>query len=328
MEIFEGHRALFRPLASPSVALGNFDGVHRGHQALLARAIAAARRGGGDAVAFTFDPHPAAVLAPDRAPRLITTRGRKLELLAAAGIDACVVEPFTRALAALSPDDFARTVLCDILGARHVVIGYDFAYGARRAGTPETLAAFGRDHGFSTEIVEPVAIDGVVASSSRIRSCLEAGETAEAAALLGRPFDVDGVVVHGAGRGRTIGVPTANVRVEAEILPAPGVYAVRLQRLQSTEPGTPPWLPGVANLGTNPTFVTDGALGLEVHLLDLAPTGETRLGPRGDLYDQRVRVAFIERQRPEQRFASVDALIAQIQADIARAREILGANKA
>lgn len=309
MEIFEGYRALGRPLVAPAVTIGNFDGVHLGHRALLARADAAARRLGGDAVALTFEPHPAVILAPDRAPPRLTTRARKLELLRARGVDVVIVEPFTRELAALSADDFVRAILVDVLGARHVVVGYDFHYGARRGGTTETLAASGRRHGFEVEVVAPVTVGTEAPSSSAIRRLVAAGEVRHAAELLGRPHDVDGVVVRGAGRGRGIGVPTANLEVEGALLPAPGIYAV-----WASLPGGERVM-GAASLGTNPTFGAGAPLTLEVHLLDWD----------GDLYGQPLRTSFVHRLRGEERYDSVEALVAQIRRDVDQTRAILTA---
>jgi riboflavin kinase/FMN adenylyltransferase len=314
VELFEGHRALFRPLQSPAVALGNFDGLHRGHRELLHRARAAADRMGGDAVVYTFEPHPARVLAPDLAPPLITTLDRKLELIADCGIDVAVVEPFTRELASLSPDDFLGTVVVDVLKARHVVVGYDFTYGHKRSGTTETLRASGAKAGFEVEVVDPVTIEGIIASSTKVREFVHEGNLPGARLLLGRNFEVDGVVVKGAGRGASIGVPTANLEVGNTLMPKGGVYAVRVTPLDGESASEP--MNGVANLGTNPTFVADGNLVLEVHLLDFS----------GDLYDRRLRVGFIERLRGERRFSGVDELVAQIRADIEHARNILGAD--
>jgi riboflavin kinase / FMN adenylyltransferase len=312
MEIFDGHRALFRPLIQPAIALGNFDGVHVGHQRLLGQTVRAAERLGGDALVFTFDPHPASVLAPESAPPLLTPRPRKLELFAAMGLSAAIIEPFTAELAALSPDDFARAILVDVIGARHVVVGYDFAYGNKRAGNAETLRAFGRAHGFEVAIIEPVMAGGVVASSSQVRAFLRQGDMAGARLVLGRDFDVDGLVVRGEGRGRIIGVPTANLHTGGVLLPMPGVYAVRA-RVQGGEPGA---LPGcddaalaVANLGNRPTFGGQD-LSLEVHLLDVT----------ADLYGRTLRVEFVERLRGEQRFDGIESLVRQIRTDIDHAR--------
>lgn len=307
MDVFDGHRALGRPLRRPAITIGNFDGVHLGHAALIARARAAAGTA-GEAVVLTFEPHPTRVLAPHLAPPLLTTRARKIELLAAAGADAVVIEPFGTALAALPAERFVEDILAGALGAAHVVVGGDFTYGKGRGGNVETLAAAGARHGFGVTVVPPVTVDGEIASSTRVRRYLRDGDPARAAALLGRPYDVDGVVIRGAGRGRGLGIPTANVAPDGDLLAAPGIYAVTLQR-----PGVDAApLPAVASLGTNPTFVDGGALVLEVHVLDFD----------ADLYDTRVRTTFIARLRDEARFDSVDALLAQIDADIAAARAL------
>jgi riboflavin kinase/FMN adenylyltransferase len=302
VEVFAGHRTLARPLAAPAVAIGNFDGVHRGHQALLALACAHAKRDGGTPVVLTFDPHPIAVLFPHLAAPLITTTARKLELLAAAGIGATVVEPFVTELAELPADEFVDRVLVKAIGARHVIVGWDFHYGAGRTGTTETLRAHGARAGFTVDVVDRVTVDGEPASSTRVRGHLRAGELAAAEKLSGHRYDVDGVVVAGAQRGRAIGIPTANIHPDGDLLLAPGIYACRLDGRDA-----------VASLGTNPTFVERGKLVLEVHVLDWS----------GDLYGQRVRVEFVARLRDEAKFDSVDALVAQIHADIAAARKHL-----
>lgn len=295
-----------RALARPAIAIGNFDGVHRGHAALFAAARAVAD--GGDVCALTFEPHPVQVLAPAAAPPRLTTARRKLELLAAIGVDVAIVLPFTPAVAATSARAFVADVLGAALGARHVVVGADFTYGHGRAGSIATLRADGAAAGFAVTVVAPIEVAGAVASSTWIRAALRAGDLATAHAVLGRRFDVDGVVGRGAGRGRGLGVPTANVAPAGDLVIAPGIYAVTLAR-----PGVDDraW-PAVASLGTNPTFVDGGALTLEVHVLDFD----------ADLYDAEVRVTFVARLRDEARYASVDALLAQIAADIVDARAI------
>jgi riboflavin kinase / FMN adenylyltransferase len=317
MEVFRGHRDIGRALRSPAVAIGNFDGVHLGHQALLERARARAAALGGESAALTFEPHPAVVLAPHLAPRLITTTERKLELIAAAGIEVCVVEPFDRGLAGLAPEGFARSVLADAIGARSVVVGFDFTFGHRRAGTTALLRTLGQSLGFDVDVVDAFTVDGLVASSTRVRSFVAEGNMAGARLLLGRDFDVSGHVVRGAGRGKGLGIPTANIAPETQLLPASGIYAVWLERLaDGPGAGVPgPRRAGAASLGTNPTFDGAGALSLEVHLLDFD----------GDLYGQRVRVAFVERLRGERRFPGAAELLEQIQRDIADTRRILAA---
>jgi riboflavin kinase/FMN adenylyltransferase len=299
MEIFHGHAALTRRLSEPAVAIGNFDGVHRGHQRLFQeiRRLAGAR--GGEAVVLTFDPHPAKLLAPRYAPALICTPARKLERIAAAGAAVCVVEPFDRALAELSPDDFVAEVLVRALGARDVCVGHDFTFGKARRGDVHHLAELGRAHGFGVTVIEPVTVDGIVCSSTKVREFVLSGRIEGAALLLGRDPEIEGEVVRGAGRGRTIGIPTANLRPETELLPPTGVYSgwgeVDGARYRAA-----------INIGVNPTFGA-GALSIEAHLLDYAGK---------QLYGARLMLGLRRRLRGEERFPSVDALVAQIHKDI------------
>jgi riboflavin kinase / FMN adenylyltransferase len=307
MQVVSGTASLARKPRAPIVAIGNFDGVHLGHQRLLQLAAERARALGGEAVVLTFEPHPARVLAPRLAPPLLCTEARKRELIAAAGIDLLVNEPFTPALAALSPSDFVARVLLDGLGAKEVVVGYDFTYGNHRRGTPETLRADGAARGFAVHVVPQVTVHGLAASSTKIREFLLEGNVTGARLLLGRDFDVDGAVVSGAGRGRGLGIPTANVAVEGEILPRQGIYAVTAR-----VDGGPP-LAAAASLGVNPTFGAGGPLTLEVHILDFDE----------NIYGRRLRVGFRARLRDEERFASAEALVAQIHRDLAAARAAL-----
>jgi riboflavin kinase/FMN adenylyltransferase len=290
-------------LGPASVAVGNFDGVHRGHQALVAAAVARSRATGGAAVVLTFDPHPARVLRPQEAPAALTTLAQKEELVAALGIDRLVVVEFDTRLAALSPEAFAREVLQQALGARHVVVGESFRFGRAREGDPRRLEALGASLGFAVEVVPPLLEGGRAISSSRVREALESGDVGEARTLLGRDYFVDGEVVRGDGRGRTIGVPTANLAPEEQILPANGVYAARCRT------GAGAWHAAAVNVGERPTF-GGGRVRLEAHLLDF----------EGDLYGARLRMAFHERLRGEQRFDGKDALVAQIRRDIEAVR--------
>jgi riboflavin kinase / FMN adenylyltransferase len=306
MQVVHGHRNA--PVWDGAViAIGNFDGLHVGHRALIARAreLAAVHR--ALTVALTFDPHPSALLAPANAPPMITSIARRVELLAEAGVDAVVVEPFTRALADVPAGAFVDDIVIAGLRARAIVVGYDFSYGQGRTGTVDALRAHGRQAGIEVAIVPPVTVDGEIAASTKVRGQLRTGDLTRAERMLGRPWDIDGVVVHGAKRGRAIGVPTANIKPEVDLTIAPGIYAVTL----SVEGG--PAMPAVASLGTNPTFVEAGRLVLEVHVLDWS----------GDLYDRRVRTTFIARLRDELRFDSVEALVAQIQRDLSEARTLL-----
>ncbi|HVV83655.1 MAG TPA: bifunctional riboflavin kinase/FAD synthetase [Kofleriaceae bacterium] len=317
MEVFAGHRALTRPLRAPAIAIGNFDGVHRGHAALIERARAAAAAADGESVVLTFEPHPVQVLVPELAPPRLTTPARKLELLEAAGVDVVIVEPFSTELAAMPAPAFVADLLVGALGAHTIVVGLDFAYGRGRTGTASTLVADAGRLGAEVALVEPVTVDGEVVSSTRIRGTLRGGDLERARRLLGRRHDVDGVVVRGAGRGRGLGIPTANLAPDGDLVLAPGIYAVTLRLLDGDGGGDGdggPWH-AVASLGTNPTFVDRGPLSFEVHVLDLDR----------DLYDRRVRVELVARLRDEARFDSVDALLAQIADDIARARAVFAA---
>jgi riboflavin kinase/FMN adenylyltransferase len=293
----------WRPSA---VAVGNFDGVHRGHQALVSAAVATAGATGGASVVLTFDPHPARVLRPGHAPAALTTLSQKQELLAGLGVDRLAILPFDHGVARLSPEEFARSVLVETLGASNVAVGESFRFGRGREGDARGLVQLGSRLGFEVHAVPAVLEGGRPVSSSRIRSELAHGHAAAAKALLGRAYFVDGQVVRGDGRGRTIGVPTANIAPENEILPAAGVYAGRCA-LASGEA----W-PAVVNLGRRPTF-GGGDLALEAHLL----------GFEGDLYEARVRLSFEERLRDEQRFSSKEELVARIREDVATARALL-----
>ncbi len=283
-------------LRGSAVCLGNFDGVHLGHRALFEEA-----KRHGPAVALTFTPHPGKVLQPDLAPRLITLQARKLELFEEAGLAAAVCQPFSVEYARTPAEDFERA-LFDGLGARAAVVGADFTYGAKRAGTVHTLEAAAATRGALVVVVPPVAIDGVVVSSSKVREYVLEGRVEAATRLLGRPFDLDGTVVPGAGRGRTIGFPTANIDTQNELRPAAGVYAVRVRDGAT-------WHGAAANIGVKPTF-GGTEVTIEAHLLDF----------HGDLYGRRVRVQFLERLRPERRFASASELSGQIARDLEAAR--------
>jgi riboflavin kinase/FMN adenylyltransferase len=306
VDVIRGHERAPAWRDGAVIAIGNFDGVHTGHRALIARARELAAAHGARTVVLTFDPHPSSLFA-GKPPPAVCSLARRIELLGEAGADAVVVEPFTRELAARTPNVFVDSILLRALQARAVVVGYDFCYGAGRTGTVETMRAQCGHAGVEVAVISAVQAEGEIASSTRIRQHLQAGELAEANRLLGRRWDIDGVVVHGAKRGRTIGIPTANIRPDSDLLVRPGIYAVTL----SVEGGPP--LPAVASLGTNPTFVESGGLVLEVHVLD---GGD-------DYYDKRVRTAFAAYLRDEARFDSVDALLVQIRDDIDAARRVL-----
>jgi riboflavin kinase/FMN adenylyltransferase len=309
MEIVRGYSALPRRLRSPVVAIGNFDGVHRGHAHIFrhARELARSIAADAEAVVLTFEPHPAKVLAPAFAPPLITPLERKLELIAGEGIDATVVQPFDRTFAALTPEQFVDDVLVGGLGAKRVCVGYDFTFGQKRSGTIQSLEALGRARGFEVTVAAAFTVDGMVCSSTKVREFTLEGRVDGAALLLGRDPEVEGEVVHGDGRGRTIGVPTANLRAETELLPKNGVYAG-----WGEVPGSGKRHAAAINVGTNPTFVRGMPVTVEAHLLDA----------NEDLYGKRLRLGFTKRLRAEERFASVEALIAQIRKDVEETRMI------
>jgi riboflavin kinase/FMN adenylyltransferase len=295
-----------------AVAVGNFDGVHLGHQALLAEARARAARRGGPSAVLTFTPHPARLFAPAKAPPLIMSPERRLALLAEAGIDIAVVEPFTREFAAIEAETFVRRVLAHDLAAADVVVGYDFSFGRGRAGNVERLGELGRELGLGVAVIPPVSVDGLPCSSTRVRELCAAGEVAAAAHLLGRPVEVEGRVVRGAARGRALGFPTANVVPEGELVPKLGIYAGQARILDGAEAGEV--RPAALSIGRNPTFTgPEAPVSVEAYLLDYD----------GDLYDRRLRLELLDRLRDEQRFDTIDALIQQIHADVDRVRALV-----
>ncbi len=295
-----------RCAANSVLAIGNFDGVHRGHRHLFDRLSAAARALGGHAVAMTFEPHPTRILAPERAAPLLVGLDRKLELLSETPLDTVVVQRFDRVLAAQSPRDFVRDVIVG-LRAREVFVGEDFRFGRDRAGDGTVLTALGLELGFTAHVIPQVAVAGETISSSRVRSALAQGDLSLAAQLLGRPFDLDGLVIEGFRRGRTLGFPTANLSTPCEALPRDGVYAVRVRVFTDSAPA----IPGVMNIGTRPTLQAGRAL--EVHLLDTDRA----------LYGQTLRVEFVQRLRDERRFDGIEALRTQITDDVRNARAAL-----
>ncbi len=293
-----------------AVTIGVFDGVHRGHQAVLAGVAERARRMGGlTEAALTFDVHPLSVVAPERAPRLLTTLSRRIELFAGLGIETVGVLPFAK-VRNLPPDRFVREILVEGFAARLVTVGTDFRYGRDRTGDVSSLRRAGEKFGFAVEAVRLLEEEGGAISSSTIRARIAAGEVEAAAELLGRAHETPGTATAGDGRGASIGFPTANLVVDPSLaVPGRGVYAVR------AEAAGVPALPAVCNIGVRPTFTAAGAPEvLEVHIIDWS----------GDLYGREVTVRFISRLRPEKTFPNAPALIAQIKKDITQARSLLG----
>jgi riboflavin kinase/FMN adenylyltransferase len=306
MRVFQGAPNAGK-LRGSAVALGNFDGVHLGHQALFRQA----KRLSGSAVAFTFHPHPGKVLQPELAPKLITLLPRKLELFEEHGIDLAIVQPFTIEYARTTASEF-EAMLLDGLKAAHLVVGGDFTYGAQRRGRVRDLRRAAAVRDALVHVVAPVSVDGVVVSSSKIREYILEGRVGAARRLLGRYLDLEGTVVAGQGRGRSIGFPTANVDTPNELRPAPGVYAVRARVRENSSVDWGPWIGGAANIGVKPTF-GGNEVSIEIHLLEF----------EGDLYGKELRIQFLERLRPEQRFGSAAELASQIKRDVEAARTII-----
>jgi len=297
------------------VAIGNFDGVHLGHQAVIGEAGRIARAAGVPHAVLTFEPHPRRIFRPDDPPFRLTPFRAKSRHLEALGVDLLFTLHFDAAFAAQSAEAFIDAVLVGSLGVRHAVVGYDFVFGRQRRGTPALLEARGAERGFGVTVVGPIAAaGGAVYSSTRIRDLLVAGDPRAAAVLLGRFWEIEGRVERGDARGRTIGFPTANLLLDDHLRPAAGVYAVRGG---VEEGGSTLWYDGVANLGQRPTF-GGSDLRLEAHLF----------GFDRDIYGRHLRVALIEHLRPERKFPGIDALKAQIAEDAARAQALLKAQPA
>lgn len=313
MHHWNGFDDLPADLGACVVTLGNFDGVHLGHKAVLARAMDEAAALNLPAVAVTFEPHPIAVLRPDQAPELLTSLAQKLERLAMTGLYATLVLPFTREFAAQTPEEFVRTTLVEALHAKVVVVGVDTRFGVRNSGNVDTLRELAARYGFAVVAVEDVGEHGRW-SSTQIRELTQGGDVAMAAKVLGRPHVVRGVVVHGDHRGRGLGFPTANLAPELEgLIPADGVYAGWLVRSDLPADAPERTLPAAVSIGTNPTF--DGVQRrVEAYVLDRDDL---------DLYGELVAIEFVDRLRPTLRFDSVDDLVVQMHDDVQRCRHIL-----
>lgn len=313
MELVRGTAALKRPLRRPVLTIGNFDGLHVGHRAIMKTVLARARDLGGEAVVYTFDPHPRKLLQPERAPRLLTTLDQKLELLEEIGLDVLIAEPFDRAFAETPPETFVREYIHRRIRPMEVYVGYDFHFGRDREGSMRLLTETGPRLGFSVTIIPEVTIDGRDVNSSRIRELLSEGDVAEAERLLGRPFRTRGQIVEGLKRGRSLGFPTANLAPESEVLPQVGVYAGWMRFIDQGNPAKGTELPAVTNVGLRPTFRDDRGCIAEAHLIDFS----------GEIYGRWVDLSFERRLRGERAFSGPDALKQQIQLDVVEARRWL-----
>jgi riboflavin kinase/FMN adenylyltransferase len=290
---------------NPVLALGNFDGLHRGHMKIIDRVRQRAGERAGTPSAMTFDPHPPRVLRPDKAPPLLMTRDQKIEALRRSGMQGLAFVRFTRELSLWDPETFVRNVLVDWLHVFEVWVGANFLFGHDRAGTFTVLRTLGMRYGFRAEKIDPIRYKDFVVSSTRVRRLVSEGRVDEAGALLGHHYFVEGQVARGAGRGRSIGVPTANLASANELMPPSGVYAT-----YATVDGLV--RPAVTNIGVRPTFGDTEQPVVETHVLDLDK----------DLYGQTIRLSFVQRLRDERAFPDVDALRAQIDADVRGARRL------
>lgn len=310
MRIVRGYRDVPPEAKGAALALGNFDGVHRGHQALIGAAVAAARRLSRPAGVLVFEPNPRKFFKPDALHFELTPLDAKLDLFEGLGLDVAVVLPFDGALASLDANEFVDDILVDALAVSHVVVGYHFFFGKGRAGSAETLKQAGARHGFGVTVVEPVSDRGEPFSSTSVRLMLAEGDVIGAAEALGRPWSVRGTVIGGAKRGTGMGFPTANIALPKGAALGHGIFAVRVNLGDRH-------LEGAAYLGTRPTF-DDGHPVLEVFLFDFD----------GDIYGREIEVIFIDKVRDDRKFASMDELVRQMDEDCAKARQILAADAA
>lgn len=306
MKIVRGTKNISGPFPYPVVTLGNFDGVHVGHQILFRKAAEIAREKEGTSIAFTFEPHPLKIIAPEKVPPLLTHFHKKMELIEACNIDSVICADFTRKFADQRPRDFSKDILKEKIGAREIVVGFDYAFGRGREGTIPYLKKMGEEFGFVVNVVDPIQLDGLTVSSSHVRELIEAGNMESAQKFLGRHYSIVGPVVSGYKTGQAIGFPTANIDTSKVQIPGTGVYAVRMIYQKKS-------YDAVANIGFNPTFQRD-RLSVEVHIFDFNQA----------IYGKEIEVEFISRIRSEIEFESKDDLVVQINKDIEQAKTILG----
>jgi riboflavin kinase/FMN adenylyltransferase len=300
MKIFSKTDKIPEVFPTPVLTMGNFDGVHFGHQHIFRLVRKRAQQFGGTSMVLTFDPHPQRILFPDREFYLINLMEEKIEIIRAIGIDVLFCIPFTLEFAAKNPQDFVKEFLVDTLHIQEIYVGYNSRFGQRQQGTPELLCQWGKEFGFHVTVVPPISRDGILVSSTKIRQLLKQGFVEEAAHLLDRPYALDGNVISGAQRGSTIlGYPTANIDVHHELIPKKGVYISRVTWKDQS-------LPAVVNIGTNPTFRHENIITVEVHILNFSE----------NLYGERLKVIFFKRIRDELPFSNPQKLAKQIRLDI------------
>lgn len=305
MKIVRGTKNISSAIPYPVVTLGNFDGVHVGHQILFRKTAEIARAKNGTSIAFTFEPHPLKIIAPEKVPPLLTHFHKKMELIEACNIDSVICADFTRQFADQQPRDFSKDILKEKIGAKEVVVGFDYAFGRGREGTIPYLKKMGEEFGFLVHVVDPFQLDGLTVSSSHVREVIEAGNMESAKKFLGRYYSIVGPVVAGYKTGQAIGFPTANIDTSKVQIPGTGVYAVRMIYQKNS-------YDAVANIGFNPTFHRD-RLSVEVHIFDFNQV----------IYGKEIEVEFISRIRSEIEFKSKDELVVQIGKDIEQAKVIL-----
>jgi riboflavin kinase/FMN adenylyltransferase len=304
MEVFRNIEDFRRPELKTVVTMGNFDGIHLGHQALVGNAVTEAKQWGTKSVVFTFEPHPLKLLAPERAPQMIVNHQDKMDMLQGLGVDAVIVQTFDHRFASIQAEDFVRRYLLERLNLSKIWLGSDLRFGRARKGSAEDLIRWGTELGFGVGIVEPILVQGHRISSSRIRQLIEQGSVDEVQPMLGRYHFISGKVVSGFRRGRNMGFPTANLAANTELLPGDGIYATSLQ-LQNRC-----WL-SVSSVGRNPTF-GEGSRTIEPFILDFV----------GDIYGESVKLTFVQRIREERMFAQIEDLVTQMHEDVQAARAI------
>ncbi|MCL5289945.1 MAG: bifunctional riboflavin kinase/FAD synthetase [Bacillota bacterium] len=305
MRVYDSLTGLKDRYPNITVALGTFDGLHLGHQRLIGEAAAMARQSQGTAAVLTFNPHPLAVLKPELAPSMLLDQEAKSRMMAELGVDVLILLPFTREFAQLSPAEFIKDILINQINVKGIVVGYNYSFGHRGRGNPETLWQYAEECGYTLSVIPPVKVGNQVVSSTLIRHKLAEGDVAAARKLLGYYPFTEGTVVLGDRRGNTLGFPTANIHCPAGMMvPAKGVYSVHVDM------GGETYL-GVANVGTKPTFNgCSRRINIEVHILDFC----------GDIYGKKIRVKYVRRLRDERKFSSISDLVNQIQADVQSAR--------
>jgi len=305
MNIVMGTKNLTRRFTHPVMTAGNFDGIHLGHQKIFKEVVQRASELKGDSIVYTFEPHPLNVLAPEKKVPLIVPFSEKMSLIEECCLDIIICEDFTPEYANLSPREFVKGILVDRIGVRAIFVGHDYAFGREREGTIETLIRFGKEFDFEVQVVSAVRIDECVVSSTMVRDLVQRGEVKKVANVLGRDYSIAGKVVKGKSRGKGLGFPTANLKLVNELFPKPGIYVVNVAYGDHI-------YKGVANIGFKPTF-KDQTLSVEIYILDFDK----------DIYDEDLRVSFVERLRDEKAFRGPDELVEQIKKDVEKARDVL-----